>query len=207
MNMPYRLNKGVYSVRCRHPNCPFHARLEIGETIMGVTEADVKTEAVKMARDMARVRHDSIHGRHHQLTNPEIHMASGNIQLVGAAAAQVPAHQEDFTVREFRKGEVILKKGENATFICEVLGGAAYPSRNRRHRYSLGDCFGVAALLPNHSRTIDVVAAADRTRIAFYQLPSLTRHDPQKASQVLNRVIEDTLQVMEELGQSAEAAQ
>jgi hypothetical protein len=207
MNMPYRLNKGVYSVRCRHSNCPFHARLEIGETIMGVTENDVKVEAIKMAGDMARVRHDSIHGRQHQLKNPEIRMASGNIQLVGTSAEPIPPRPEDCTVKEFMKGDVILKKGENATYVCEVLGGAAYPPRNRRHRYSLGDCFGVAALLPNHSRTIDVVAASDRTRIAFYQLPSLTKHDPQKASRIFNRVLEDTLQVMAELGQNAEAAQ
>jgi hypothetical protein len=178
--------------------------MEVDETIMGVTESDVKTEAMKVVRDMAQVNHDSIHGRQHQLQNPEIHMVSGTIQLVGAGPLQAVPQQTDYAVREFRKGDVILKKGEDATSVCEVLRGAAYPLRNRHHRYSLGDCFGVAALLPNHSRMTDVVAGADKTRIAFYQLPELNRHDPRKASSVLSRVIEDTLKVIGELERNAE---
>jgi hypothetical protein len=88
MGMPYRLNKGIYAVRCRHPSCPFHAQLEIVEVIMGVTESDVETEARKLARDMAQVKHDSLHGRQHSLRNPKIRMVSGTIQLMGAGPAQ-----------------------------------------------------------------------------------------------------------------------
>ena len=147
--MPYRLNKGVYAVRCRHPRCTFDAHLEIVDTIMGMTEADVGTEARKMARDMASVKHDSLHGRHHTLHKPEIRMVSGHIQLNGAGHALNTPHPVDFYEREYMKGDVILKKGEGAAVVCEVLHGVAYPARNKDHKYALGDCFGVAALLPN----------------------------------------------------------
>jgi hypothetical protein len=82
--MPFRLNKGVYVVRCRHARCPFNARLEIQENIMGMTESDVASEAWKVAKDMAHVKHDSLpYGRQHPLHNPDIRMVSGNIQLAG----------------------------------------------------------------------------------------------------------------------------
>ena len=201
--MPYRLNKGVYIVRCRHARCPFNARLEIQENIMGMTEADVVTEARKVAKDMAGVKHDSMHsGRQHTLQNPEIRMVSGNIQLVGAGPALILERMAEPQVREFQKGDVILKAGESATAVCEVLTGAAYPLRNKSHRYSVGDCFGVAALLPNHARMVDVVAGEDKTRIGFYLLSDLNKKDPKKASQVLQRVIEDTLDVIGELEQN-----
>jgi hypothetical protein len=198
--MPYRLNKGVYIVRCRHARCPFNARLEIQENIMGMTESDVVTEARKVAKDMAGVKHDSIHqGRAHPLYNPEIRMVSGTIQLTGAGPALTLKQVSEPLVREFMKGDVILRAGESATAVCEVLKGAAYPVRNKHHRYSVGDCFGVAALLPNHPRMVDIVAGEDKTKIGFYLLSDLNRKDPRKASQVLQRVIEDTLDVIGEL--------
>lgn len=198
--MPYRLNKGVYSVRCRHPNCTFTAELEIDENIMGMTESDVETEAIKMARGMAGVKHESLHGgRQHALQNPEIRMMSGSIQLTGAGPVHETRPADDSYIKEFMKGDVIVRKGDDASSVCEVLKGSAYPRKNRRHRYTAGDCFGVAALLPNKSRMTDVVAAADGTKIGFYKLASLNKRDPRKASQLLTRVIEDTLDVIEEL--------
>jgi hypothetical protein len=171
---------------------------------MGMTESDVETEARKVAQDMARVKHDSLHGRQHALQNPEIRMVSGTVQLMGAGPVQNSPRQADSYVREFSRGDVIIKKGEDATSVCEVLRGLAYPLQNRRHRYSLGDCFGVAALLPNHSRMTDVVAGTDKTRIAFHRLQALNKHDPKKASRLLTAVIEDTLQLIGELEQDAE---
>ncbi len=204
--MPYRLNKGVFEIRCRHNQCPFNAQLEIKENIMGMTETDVQTEAWKMAKDMAHIKHDSLHiGRGHPLENPEIRMISGSIQLTGAGPVNVPAgdRMEQLYVKEFMKGDVILKKGDNASAVCEVLKGAAYPTRNKHHRYKVGDCFGVAALLPKRARMTDVVAGEDKTRIGFYLLSDLNKKDPRKASQVLNRVIEDTLDVIGELEESS----
>jgi Cyclic nucleotide-binding domain len=202
--MPYRLNKAIYSVRCRNPGCTFNAQLEIEENIMGMTESDVETEARKVARDMAQVKHDSLHGRHHSLLNPEIHRSSGTVQLVGAGPVQVSPEPPTSYVREYKKGEVILKEGDDAPCVCEVVKGAAFPRRNRNHRYVIGDCFGVAALLPNHSRMTDVVAGTDRTRIAFYSLPELNKRDPRKANQVFTRVLEDTLHLIGELERHAE---
>jgi len=196
--MPYRLNKGIYSVRCRHPHCTFNAQLEIVENIMGMTESDVETEARKVVRDMAQVKHDSLLGRQHSLQNPELHRTSGTVQLAGAGPVQAVQQPQDFYMREFQKGDVILKEGDNAATVCEVLRGAAFPQRNRTHRYSIGDCFGVAALLPNHSRMTDVVAGTDRTKIAFYSLPELNKRDPKKASQVFTSVLEDTLRLIGE---------
>jgi hypothetical protein len=202
--MPYRLNKGVYSVRCRYPHCTFNTQLQIDENIMGMTEEDVETESRKVARDMAHVKHDSLHGRHHTLQSAEIRMVSGTIQLTGAGPVQAPLKRADSYEKEFMKGDLIIKEGDDATVICEVLKGFAYPMRNRHHKYELGDCFGVAALLPNHSRLTDVVAGADKTKIGFYALPELNKRDPKKASLLLNRVIEDTLHVIGELKECGE---
>ncbi len=198
--MPYRLNKAVFEVRCRHQRCPFNEKMEIKENIQGMTESDVDTEARKLARDMAHVKHDSLHiGRAHTLHNPDIRMISGSIQLTGAGPVLVAEKPRDSHVLEFQKGDVILKKGDDAGAVCEVLKGAAYPLANRKHRYSIGDCFGVAALVPRHSRMTDVVAAENGTKIGFYWLADLNKRDPKKASELLSRVIEDTLGVIGDL--------
>lgn len=78
--MAYRLKNGIYSVRCHYPHCSFNERLHIDCIIMGMTEADVESEALNMARGMAMVKHDSLHARHHDLKNPEIHKVSGYYQ-------------------------------------------------------------------------------------------------------------------------------
>ena len=204
--MPYRLNKGIYSIRCRHTHCTFNVQLEIKENIMGMTESDVETEARKVVRDMAQVKHDSLHGRQHTLQNLEMRRASGTVQLTGAGPVQASRQPSDSYTREYQKGDVILKEGDDATSVCEVLKGAAFPQSNRTHRYSIGDCFGVAALLPHGSRMTDVVAGSDKTRIAFHSLAKLNKRDPRKANQVFTRVMEDTLQLIGELEHHADSS-
>jgi hypothetical protein len=204
--MPYRLNKGVYAVRCRHSHCPFHDRIDIEQNIMGVTEDDVRSEALKNARDKAVVKHDSIYGRHHGLENPEIHMISGSVQAVGinhSPSNHTPS-PKGVVIREFGKGDVILRKGEAASTVCEVIQGYAYPARNKTHRYSVGDCFGAAALLPNHRRMTDVVAGSDRTSVAFYDLTDLRQTEPRDVSRLISHVMEDTLKVVNELGKTVD---
>jgi hypothetical protein len=201
--MPYRLNKGVYSARCRHTHCTFNVHMKIDEAIMGMTESDVENEARKVARDMAMVQHDSIHGRLHSLQNPEIRRVSGSCQLVGAGPGRAPRAQAEIGPREYSRGECILKEGEEADWVCEVLRGFAYPQRNKAHRYKAGDCFGAAALLPKHRRMTSVISGSDRTRIAFYNLAELNRSDPKKANSVFSRVMEDTLLVIRELEKKA----
>ncbi len=196
--MPYRLNKGVFMVRCRHPGCTFNVHMDIVDTIMGMTESDVEQEARKTARDMAHVRHDSLHGRSHQMHNPEIRMTSGAILLTGAGPVLGSEYRPSSQVREYDKGDLIIREGEAATTVCEVLKGAAVPVKNDAHRYNRGDCFGVSSLLPRHRRLTDVVAAADRTTIAFYDLTELRKTDPGKAGKLFATLMEDTLRLVAE---------
>jgi hypothetical protein len=203
--MPYRLYKGVFSVRCRQPKCPYNDQIKIDQDIVGVTEEDVRVEAFKMARDHATMKHDSVFGRRtHGLESPEIRMVSGAIQKLGGASLAGTADHKGISVRTFGKGEVILRKGETAGTVCEILEGGAYPLANKSHRYGVGDCFGVAALVPHHTRLSDVIAQADGTSVAFYDLNDLRQNEPGRASRVVSRIMEDTLQVVDELGKTVD---
>ncbi len=201
--MPYRLHKGVFAVRCRHPHCPYNDQIRIEQEVMGVTEEDVRSEALKIARDQAVVKHDSVFGRRtHGLESPEVRMAGGSIQRLGPAADGESG--AGISVRQFAKGEVILRKGEAAGTVCEILQGTAYPAANRSHHYGVGDCFGLAALVPHHTRLSDVVAAEDGTRVAFYDLAGLRASEPARANRVVARIMEDTIQVVDELGRTVD---
>ena len=199
--MPYRLKKGVYAVRCRHPHCPFNDRIAIEENVMGMTESDVRWEALKMARDAACVKHDSIYGRKHVLENPEVRMVGGACLAVGATPPASTPAPRGVDIRRYAKGDVIAKEGASSTTVCEVLEGMAFPARNRLHRYAPGDCFGWAPFLPNHGMS-DVIAGQDRTSVAFYDLEHLRRSDPGNASTLLARAMEDSLRVIGELGRT-----
>ncbi len=78
--MAFKLEKGVYAVRCHHPGCPFHADIKIEVNLMGETVKDVEDEAKKVARDKGGTMHDAVYGTTHKLENPEIHKSSGRIQ-------------------------------------------------------------------------------------------------------------------------------
>ena len=202
--MPYRLVKGVYAVRCRHARCPFNDQMKIEQNIAGVTEEDVRSEALKLARDQATVKHDSIYGRRHGLEAPDVRMVSGRIQKLRPATTSGKGGQKGVAVRRFGKGEVILRKGEEAATVCEILEGSAYPLTNKSHRYNAGDCFGVAALLPHHTRLSDVVALTDGTTVAFYDLDNLREAEPGRAHNVVSRIMDDTLRVVDELGKAVQ---
>jgi hypothetical protein len=199
--MPYRLVNGIYSVRCRHAQCPFHDQLKIEQNIFGVTEEDVRSEALKMARDLATVKHDSIYGRRHGLETPELRQVSGTIQKLGPVTPEGRS-QRGVVVRRFGRGEVILKKGEAASTVCEILQGSAYPLENKSHRYRAGDCFGVSALVPERKRLSDVVAHSDGTTVAFYDLGELRQTEPRRAGRLVARLMDDTLRVVDELGKA-----
>jgi len=205
--MPYRLKNGIYAVRCRYPKCTFNSQFEIQQNIMGMTERDVEIEAKKIARDMALIKHDAIHASRHSLRNPEIRKVSGTIELIGPAArrngdAAYAAAAKDVYYQEFNRGQVILRKGDDATSVCEVIEGSAFPERNRSHRYRQGDCFGAAALLNRHRRTCDVIAGSDGTKVAFYNLIELSKSNPNKARQLFSGVMEDTFKVIQGLEKS-----
>jgi hypothetical protein len=201
--MPYRLNKGVYAVRCRHPHCPFNTRLEIDQNIMGMTESDVENEAMNMARGMAMIKHDSLRAlRQHSLTKPEIRKVAGYYEMIGVGPVSPAEARGQVVYRDFSKGEVIVRKGEEADTICEVVRGMAYPQNNKEHRYGAGDCFGAAALLAHQSRMMNIVSGSDRTRVAFYSFVEVSRRDPRKARVLYNRVLQDTFRVIRELEQT-----
>ena len=82
--MGYRLKNGVFSVRCRHPGCPFNTQIKIESILMGATEKDVELEATKIARDMATTKHDAVYGTNHYLENPVIHKVAGKYEPFGA---------------------------------------------------------------------------------------------------------------------------
>ncbi|MBN2449349.1 MAG: hypothetical protein JXR77_03105, partial [Lentisphaeria bacterium] len=82
--MAYKLVKGVYSVRCRHPGCPFHVQIKIDSNLMGMTQADVELEAHKLAKDMAFTQHDAVYGVKHPLEDPDIHRVGGTFRRIGA---------------------------------------------------------------------------------------------------------------------------
>ena len=199
--MPYQLKNGVYLVRCRFPGCAFATQVTTEQKIMAMTEEDVEREAKNLAKDIAMTKHDAIYGTKHTLRNPEVRRVSGTYQLIG----QPDSHEEKADAvfyRDFDKGDIILKEGEAATTLCEVVRGSAFAERNMGHRYGLGACFGASALLANHSRTCNVLAGSNNTRIAFYNLIALSKKNPRKASRLFQEVMDDTLRVIQDLESS-----
>jgi len=211
--MPYKLKNGIYAVRCRYPHCPFNSQFEIKQNIMGMTEQDVEIESKRIARDMALIKHDAMHATRHTLRNPEIRKVSGSYELIGPAprngaeGGYAAPTRADVYYKEYGRGEVILKKGDDATSVCEVVRGSAYPERNRTHRYRQGDCFGAAALLAKRQRTCDVVAGSDGTKVAFYNLIELSKSNPKKAREMFSAVMEDTFKVIQGLEKSIDRTQ
>ncbi len=78
--MAFKMENGVYTVRCRHPGCPFHADIKIEVNIMGETAQDVEQEAMKVARDKGNTMHDAVYGTSHKLENPVMRKSSGLIR-------------------------------------------------------------------------------------------------------------------------------
>ncbi len=202
VRMPYVLKNGRYQVRCRYPHCTFNVPETIDATLMGVTEEDVESEARKMARDMGMRDHDAMHGRKHTLQDPEIRRVSGICAPINGTGVEPHIAPKSSLTREFRKGEVILKKGEDATTVCRVISGSAFAEPNPSHRYTPGDCFGAAALLAGHRRLANIISGAEGTRVAFYNLVELRRTDPRKARRLFLQVMEDALAVICELERS-----
>ena len=81
--MSFRLKEAVFKVRCREPGCPFISDFIVKENIMGATEADVDSEALKIARNMGFIKHDALYGRKHQLVNPEVYKIDASYERIG----------------------------------------------------------------------------------------------------------------------------
>ncbi|OHD18878.1 MAG: hypothetical protein A2086_08325 [Spirochaetes bacterium GWD1_27_9] len=197
--MAYKLKKGIFKVACKHPGCPFDAEIEITQNIMGMTEEDVEIEAKKIVKDMALIKHDAMFGTKHSLSSPTIRKTSGIFEAVGAKTTSLINQSEAVKYKEYKKGDKILKKGDIATTICEVVKGSAFVDKNKAHTYNVGDTFGAAALLINQTRTADIICGEDGTTIAFYNLKELSKKDPRKAKELYTEAMEDIFDVISEM--------
>jgi hypothetical protein len=200
--MSFRLKEAVFKVRCREPGCSFVSDFAVKENIMGATEADVDSEALKIARNLGFIKHDAILGRKHQLANPEVYKVSGSYEHIGpapAAPAAAPAGASaagSAPVKTYRKGEVIIRKGDSATMVCEVLRGSAHNEKLPDILYRAGATFGAAAIFKQKERMADIVAGEDATTIAFYNLRDLARNNPAKARALYDEAMEDVFHIL-----------
>lgn len=198
--MAFRLKEVVFRVRCREEGCPFTSDFSVKEIIMGATQADVDSEALKIARDQGMTKHDAIYGRKHTMLNPEVHKVAGSYEQIGAAApagAGAPLRLERPTrVQRFERGERIVAKGERATTVCEVMRGAAVNEARPGIVYRPGSTFGAAALFEHRKRMASIVAAENDTLVGFYDMRELSKTDPAKAHELYNEAMEDIFNVL-----------
>ena len=197
--MAFQLDKGVFRVKCGQKNCPFNAEFKIKQNIMGLIERDVEVEAIKIARDMASIKHDAMYGRNHLLKSPVVRKVAGTYIEVGARKSAITTQTESTVYRDFRKGEIILAKGEVATTICEVVKGIAYAEKNKKFQYKRGDIFGSSALMVNQGRMLDIIAGQDGTKIAFHNLRELSKIDPDRTKEIYYEAMEDIFDVVKNL--------
>jgi CRP-like cAMP-binding protein len=193
--MAFKLKKGVFRVTCKNPGCTFDKEFEIPTNLMGLSEDDVESEAKKIAKDMASIKHDALFGKKHYLTNPQIRKVNCVYEAIGASAASIISQSEAVKYKEYKKGDKILNKGDIASTICEVVKGKAVVDKTQ-HVYESGETFGAAALLVNQTRTADVIAHEDGTTIAFYNLKELSNKDPRKAKELYTEAMEDIFNII-----------
>ena len=165
--MAFRLKEAIFRVRCREPGCPFNSEFAVRENIMGATEADVDSEALKIAKNLAFIKHDAIYGRKHQLDNAEITKVGASYDRLGTAptttgtppaSAQGISPSHAVATRTFRTGEVIIKQGDSAATVCEVVHGSALNEKLPDLHYKAGETFGAAAIFRQKKRMVDIVA-------------------------------------------------
>lgn len=200
--MSFRLKEATYKVRCREPGCTFTSEFSVKENLMGVTEADIDSEAIKIAKNLAFIKHDALLGRKHQLVNPDIFRISGSYERIGGlsassvftqpapgAPAQAPAHT-------FRRGDIIMRKQEDSALVCEVVRGSAQNAGHPGLRYRPGAMVGTATIFHQKSRPADIVAAEDNTAVIFHDVKELTRNNPGKARELYDLALEDIFHVL-----------
>jgi len=199
--MAFKLKEALFRVRCREPGCPFVSDFLVKENLQGATEADVNSEAWKLAKDLGITRHDAIHGKRHPMIEPDIHMIRSSYETIGAVrrGKVLPAPSrlgESINTRRYDRGDRIIVKGERATTVCEVVRGVARNERRPSLVYRPGATFGAAGLFENKRRMADIVAAEDGTIIAFYDMRELWSTDREKAKELSNEAMEDIFRVL-----------
>jgi len=198
--MALRLKEIVFRVRCRETGCPFVSDFSVKENIMGATQEDVDSEALKIARDQAMTKHDAIYGRKHMMLNPETHKVAGTYETFGPvspAARSAPAvRAQPLQTQRFDRGETVVARGEHATTVCEVIRGSATNEARPGIVYRPGSTFGAAALFEHKKRMASIVAAENDTLIGFYDMRELSKTDPSKAHELYNEAMEDIFHVL-----------
>jgi hypothetical protein len=204
--MSFRLKDAVFKVRCREPGCPFNNDFTVTENIMGATEADVDTEALKIARNMGFIKHDALYGRKHQLVNPEVYKVDSRYERIGTAPyapqsappafGQQAPQGPSVPTRTYRRGDVIIRRGESAATVCEVIRGVALNEKLPDLAYKAGATFGAASIFKQKKRMVDIVAGEDGTTIAFYNLRELARTNPAKARALYDESMEDIFHIL-----------
>jgi len=198
--MAFKLKEAVFRVRCREPGCSFVSDFLVKENIQGATEADVNSEAWKIAKDLGITRHDAIHGRRHPMVDPDVHLIRSSYEAIGGVRGKAPVAPsrlgESINTRRYDKGDRIIAKGERATTVCEVVRGLARNARRPSLVYRPGATFGAAGLFENKRRMADIVAAEDGTIIAFYDMRELWTADREKAKELSNEAMEDIFRVL-----------
>lgn len=211
--MSFRLKEAVFKVRCREPGCPFNNDFTVKENIMGATEADVDTEALKIARNMGFIKHDALYGRKHQLVNPEVYKIDSRYERIGSTPYAPPSSPPTFgqqaaptssaLTRTYKRGEIIIKRGESAATVCEVIRGVALNEKLPELAYKAGSTFGVASIFNQKKRMVDIVAGEDGTTIAFYNIRELTKTNPTKARVLYDESMEDIFHILSYLEEYA----
>ena len=207
--MSFRLKEGVFRIRCREPGCPFNSEFAVKENIMGLTEADVDSEALKIARNLGFIKHDALYGRKHQLVNPEVTKVSASYDHLGAGPAGHPSggpaahpaaapaqHAPAVPTKTYARGDVIIRKGESAVTVCEVVRGSAMNEKLPDMVYRAGSTFGSAAIFRQKNRMADIVAGEDGTTIAFYNIRELSKTNPAKARELYDEAMEDLFHIL-----------
>lgn len=202
--MSLKLKEAVFRVKCREAGCPFISDFTVKENIMGATEADVDSEAWKIARNLAYIKHDSLYGRKHPLGNPEIWKVSGTYDRLGqqhAAGAPAPAsmHEASAPTRAYRRGQRITEKGESAMSVCEVVRGSVCNAAHPDLLYKPGTTFGTAALFKHKVTLVDMTACEDDTVVRFYNIGELSKTDPAKARELYDEAMDDILRLLNHL--------
>jgi CRP-like cAMP-binding protein len=205
--MSFRLKEAVYKIRCREPGCTFTSEFNVKENLMGVTEADVDSEAIKIAKNMAFIKHDALLGRKHQLANPEVFKISSSYDRIGGMAAESAyfgqaASSHEGVGRAFRKGDVILRKHEDSALVVEVLRGSAQNAGHPGLRYRPGAMIGSASLFHQKSRPVDIIAVEDNTAVIFHDIRELTHSNSARAKELYDRALEDVFHVLMHLEDS-----
>ena len=98
--------------------------------------------------------------------------------------------------RTYRRGEVILRRGESAATVCEVVHGTALNEKLPDLVYRAGSTFGAASIFKQKKRMVDIVAGEDGTMVAFFNIRELSKTNPAKARELYDQSMEDVFHIL-----------